>query len=139
MSNYLNFDCKKCGRHRVENNGICEKCNFDNTHNEFAQPVLECVEYGAGTCRNEILIESLRQELVSKDETIRRLKENAEALYYSILHQEFGETEYQSQAVDAHRALMKELECSCKNGRNPDCRIHGVNEFDEHKDLYSLP
>lgn len=51
----------------------------------------------------------LRAELARRDETIARLKEDADALYYSILHQEFGETKYQSRAVDAHRALMKEL------------------------------
>ena len=73
MSEYLDFDCKNCGRHRVESNGICEKCNFDNIHNEFAQPILECLEHGAGTCRNENLIAKLRAE-------ITRLKEENHAL-----------------------------------------------------------
>ena len=73
MSEYLNYDCINCGRHRVENNGICEKCNFDNILNEFAQPVLECLEHGAGTCRNADLIGTLRAE-------IARLKEENHAL-----------------------------------------------------------
>ena len=71
MSKYLDFDCKNCGRHRVEINGMCEKCNFDNIHNEFAQPILECLEHGAGTCRNENLIEELRAELARRDEELK--------------------------------------------------------------------
>jgi len=37
-TDYLDMDCKQCGRHRVEKDGICEKCNYDNIHNEFHQP-----------------------------------------------------------------------------------------------------
>jgi len=48
-------------------------------------------------------------EIVRKNEIIRKLKEDAEKLYYSILRQECGETRYQSRVVDAHRSLMKEL------------------------------
>ena len=74
MSEYIDFDCKNCGRHRVESNGICEKCNFDNVHNEFAQPILECLEHGAGTCRNENLIEELRAEIARRDEEVAELR-----------------------------------------------------------------
>lgn len=73
MSEYLNYDCINCGRHRVENNGICEKCNFDNILNEFAQPVLECLEHGAGTCRNADMIDALRAEIARRDEKIAEL------------------------------------------------------------------
>lgn len=27
---YYNIDCANCGRMRVERDGICEKCGFDN-------------------------------------------------------------------------------------------------------------
>jgi hypothetical protein len=79
MSKYLNYDCINCGRHRVENNGICEKCNFDNILNEFAQPVLECLEHGAGTCRNADLIDTIRAEIARlKNQVADYLAVNAE-------------------------------------------------------------
>jgi len=125
MSEYLDFDCKNCGRHRVESNGICEKCNFDNIHNEFAQPILECLEHGAGTCRNENLIEELRAEIARRDEVIRKLKEDGERLFsglkdfdgtrgWKICKFCHAEMEFVDHASDCpitlHRALMKELE-----------------------------
>ena len=60
--------------------------------------------------RVRIADKALHEIVEKQTNIISRLKEDADALYYSILHQEFGETKYQSRAVDAHRALMKELE-----------------------------
>lgn len=108
MSGYLDFDCKNCGRHRVETNGICEKCNYDNIHNEFAQPILECLEHGAGTCRNENLIDELRAELARRDEIIVRLKEDGERLAQELVDDAYPYPE--PDCVICHRALMKEVE-----------------------------
>jgi len=120
MSEYLDFDCKNCGRHRVESNGICEKCNFDNIHNEFAQPILECLEHGAGTCRNENLIEELRAELARLTALVERLKEDAERLADGMIISPENEGDFCSYCggmehvddcpITLHRALMKELE-----------------------------
>jgi len=119
MSEYLDFDCKNCGRHRVESNGICEKCNFDNIHNEFAQPILECLEHGAGTCRNENLIEELRAELARLTALVERLKEDAERLADGMIISPENEGDFCSYCggmehvddcpITLHRALMKEL------------------------------
>lgn len=77
MNEYLDLDCVNCGRHRVEEDYICEKCGYDNKNMKWAdagktkqeviavdklsQPIFECLEHGAGTCRNEYLIEKLQE------------------------------------------------------------------------------
>ena len=35
MSGYLNIDCINCGRHRVEETYICEKCGYDNKNMKY--------------------------------------------------------------------------------------------------------
>jgi uncharacterized OB-fold protein len=42
MGGYLDMDCKNCGRRRVESDGVCEKCHYDNINNEYKT---EDVEY----------------------------------------------------------------------------------------------
>lgn len=36
VTGYLDMDCKNCGRARLELDGICEKCGFDNIKNKYA-------------------------------------------------------------------------------------------------------
>lgn len=38
MSDYRNSDCKYCGRMRVELDGICEKCGWDNDEGKWSEP-----------------------------------------------------------------------------------------------------
>ena len=108
-NNYLDYDCKNCGRHRVEINGICEKCNYDNIENEYAKPINDCLEYGAGSCRNADLIDKLRADLANANEIIARLKEDGEVLYDLLLHSNNNFIEQDNRMIN-HRALMKELE-----------------------------
>lgn len=35
MSGYKDVDCINCGRHRVEEDGVCEKCNYDQGKREY--------------------------------------------------------------------------------------------------------
>ena len=106
MSDYLDMDCKNCGRHRIGEDGICENCNYDNFLNEYHIPLLGCAEHGAGTCKNEYIFEKYRnsfagfvkknkamasdlenlriakcsdQELIKTNELLRERAEKAEA------------------------------------------------------------
>ena len=93
---------------------VCPKCNGTKFIGYDDSSGAECKDCGHFIPDNELdnyaFATIKKSELARRDEIIARLKEDADALYYSILHQEFGETKYQSRAVDAHRALMKELE-----------------------------
>lgn len=33
---YRNMDCPNCGRHRIELDGVCEKCQWDVDGNDYA-------------------------------------------------------------------------------------------------------
>ena len=78
----------------------------------------ECLEHGAGTCRNADMIDELRAELVRRDEIIARLKEDAERLAKLNCHchdtrgMTFLDDNYHAPdcPITLHRALMKELE-----------------------------
>jgi len=37
------------------------------------------------------------------------------------------------------RRLKEETGCTCKNGRDPDCPVHGIDEMYELRSLYTLP
>lgn len=33
---YRDMECPQCGRHRVESDGVCEKCEWDTDNGDFA-------------------------------------------------------------------------------------------------------
>lgn len=36
MADYRNVDCPNCGRHRVQSDGVCEKCFWDVDGDDYA-------------------------------------------------------------------------------------------------------
>ena len=115
MSGYLNMDCKNCGRHRVEENHVCEKCGFDNRENQY-------VNANIGKSGKEI-IDGLYKELREWEKVAASLN-NSLCCYLDYCE---CNIEYKCLAPNHAVAEYNKLRCGISN-QNASKDIHPIDK-----------